>query len=72
MILIDYLKRKLMGAYIGSMFRHLMTTLGGLLLGAGVAPALVTQFVDVNTAVLVAIIPWLIGMLLSLAKAKNS
>lgn len=60
-----------MGNYLGSIFRHLMTTIGGLLLGIGLPSVLVTQFVDVNTAVLVAIVPWLVGMLLSLVKAKN-
>lgn len=69
--ILETIKRKIMGNYLGSIFRHLMTTIGGLLLGIGLPSVLVTQFVDVNTAVLVAIVPWLVGMLLSLVKAKN-
>jgi len=57
--------------WLGTFIRHGLTVLGTLLIAQGLPHDLVTQFVDVNSAVLTGLLPVLVGVILSLLKANK-
>jgi len=57
--------------FVGSIIRHLLTALGGALVGLGVAEADVNQFILASQPVLAGVIMYALGQGLSLVKAKK-
>lgn len=56
---------------IAALFRHLLGSLGGALLGLGLTNEVVTNFISSSEQVLVGIAGMLVAYLLSLANAKK-
>ena len=69
MILVDYLKRKIVMSYILSFLRHALTLLAGYLLSQGlIDQSAADAFVNGSAPVFAALILWLIGQAASIAK----
>lgn len=70
--LMDGIKAAILSKYVASFVRHGMTSLGGLLTGVGLEGAVVSDFVNSGTQVVVGLSVVGIGWVFSLADKKKN
>lgn len=68
--MVEWLKNLILGAVGRSVIRKLMAILAGVLLGMNLDPALVNQFTDAGTQVLIAVLLYLISQGWSLLEKR--